>query len=147
MTESEQLKKQADEAKAKQIVDKMSAYLDVLTEKIYYWSKHHSISSIVYLIVWVGWIVSDFVLNLEIAFTIFFIIALVYDSFTFTKKQEAMGELRGAIKTLRILGYISSESDKGETSKKQSVWKKGAEMVRGWVAKKKKSQEETFVPA
>lgn len=147
MTESEQLKKNTDEQKAKQVVDELGAYLDLLGYNLKRSIKRHMVSSVIYLIAWMGWILGGFFFWGNWIFTPIFIVALINDQVCFAMMQKAQGEFRGCIETLRILGYIDPNAGKGESSKEKGVWEKGAEIVRGWMTKKEKSQSEVFKTA
>lgn len=148
MTESDELKKNIEQEKLKQMVDRMSLYLDELSETIQEAKRLHDKSKIIYLIAWLAWVASS-ILSREFyqIFTLIFIFALIYDQFRYSQMMGAVKEFRGAVKTLEILGYIRPREDDGETSTKKRFWEKGADLVKSWTAKKKKVQDKVFSPA
>ncbi len=147
MTESEELKNNALLEEAKTKVAALGSYLDELTAKILVAEKAHKRSSRIYIVIWLIWVgLGFFSAGLSHLFTAFFIIALIYDQYCFSRMIGTLAEFQGAIKVLEILGYIPPRGD-GERSSKKHLWEVGVEMVNKWKAKKKELQDKVFAPA
>jgi hypothetical protein len=148
MTEQEELKKGVLESKFRQQVEALGEYLDELTDAINLAQNKYRISSVIYLIVAVIWIVSGVVFDdsAHAWFTLAFIAVLIYDNFRFVELMKARSEFRGCIKTLEILGMIPPSKPDGE-KKKRKILSEFRDMVKGWAIKKKEAQDKVFAPA
>ncbi len=148
MSESEDLKASAERTKSLDKVRAMSEYLDRLTDRIDKAFARERDSMIIYWIVWFCWIAAGFISKeVNSLFELFFIGALIYSGLRTTERARAVGEFRGAIKTLEILGMIPPKGSGEREEKKKHFWEEGIDMVKSWSKKKAEKQEEAYAPA
>ena len=137
MSETEDLKREAERVRIQEQFDAISAYITRLNAKIEETSQHHKWSSRLYIAAWLAWVVAAWLPdNLHYLFTMIFLMTLIYDQFRFCRLMRAYGEFRGCIETLRLLGMIPPAD--GESERKKRTWKEGLEIVKGWMTQKKK---------
>lgn len=147
MSETDDLKKGAEDSKIRQTYQAINDYMDSLMEKITEAKKKRKVSSVIYHIAWLVWMVTLFFSDTVTYYgLLLFTFALMYDSFRFTKETNAYSEFLGAIKILEILGYIPPRPPNGE-KKKRKIFSEFRDMVKGWAIKKKEAQDKVFAPA
>lgn len=148
MSESEDLKKSAERIKSQETLDAMSKYLDKVIARVDETMAREKDSMIIYWIVWACWItVGYFSKTGNSLFEMFFIFALIYNALRQSLRARAFGEFKGCVKTLEILGMIPPIGPRGDREKKKQVWSEGIEIVKGWLKKKEKVQDEAYAPA
>lgn len=157
MSEMEQLKKNAEEQLANQKLNEISKYLEHLLatgDKTYYWRiRAGRLVDIVFFsyigLLWLEvWLETPELIR-DIAnhsWFVILVITIARDFLLNAKHIHAVGEWQGAVKTLEILGILDHRTKRGNPRKKR-VWEEGVNMVKSWFEKKKKVQEEVYVPA
>lgn len=145
MTESDELKQKSDQARMKEKLDAVGAYLDLLTHRIDEYRARDRSSDLIYLLSWVTWMIGGWLMP-EINNLLMYgwFLSLVYSWFWGVRKHGAMKEFIGAIEVLERLGMIPPISGNSRQSRKQHVWERGVELVKEWTAKKEKVQKEAF---
>ncbi len=148
MSESEDLKASAERMRQKEKVEAISKYLDTLIDHVEVAFKKERDAFIIYMIVWAAWVVVGFFnRTASDLFEMFFIIALIYSSTRTAIRAKVHGEFKGCVKTLKILGMIPPLESPGDTENKKAVWSEGLDIVKGWMKKKEKAQDEAYAPA
>ncbi len=148
MTETEQLKKNADDALVKQRYREVSAYLDVLLKRMEHCVKWSMISSLAYMGAWVAWVI------LDLAFPwgkgwwfIIWVAGLIWQQIWDVRLASVRGKLDGAFKVLELLGLVPPASEGDSRKKKKRFWEEARQIVKEWASKKKAAQDKAYAPA
>lgn len=149
MTEHEELKKNAEMSRLKQRDKELNDYMDLLHTNIQRELKKTRDSLGILLGAWAAMIVSDFVGNgyIQLGFFFIYLCALAWMLYRDRKAVQAVSELKGALKILRILGLIDYDWDSLGSRRKRKTLMDLVEVVKSWAVKKQKAQEEVYSPA
>lgn len=146
MSEMDDLKRETEASKVRATYAELQKYLDEVILEIEAAQKKYRVSSIIYLIAWALWVASSFAPEvLHTLATTLFIFALIYDQFRLARKIDAQAEFRGAMRILRILGYVPPRDEPGVKNKKK-VLSQFREMVMDWATKKQKARDAVYQP-
>lgn len=147
MSESEDLKKNADISRATQQVDALRKYLQFLNARISETRSRQKSSFKIWALAWLAWVVGGaFNPGMNYVLLIMFMLTWFYDSFRLTQLMKAYAEYRGAIRVLEILGHLKVDEDQGDR-KKRKIFEEGVSMVKRWFSEKKAVQEKAYAPA
>lgn len=149
MTEHEELKKNADESFLKQRNTELNAYMDLLHDNIGLALKKTKESLVILMVVWVALMASSFsgIGFLHTIVFVSYILAFAHVIYRDRKAVQAVTELKGALKILRILGLIDYDWDSLGSRRKRRTLMELVDVVKGWAVKKQKAQEEVYAPA
>lgn len=157
MTEMEELKQNAEQAKVKQTLDGISAYMDQLVEECDIALKKSLRADSLLMLTFAGYfavltiaVFADLDPMIRRLHTeLMFMVELValFRQFYFTKVwREKEGEWTGFCNTLRILGMLPPRGEKGIKNKKK-LWSEGIAMVKRWAEEKAAELKKGFAPA
>ncbi len=156
MSETEDLKTEAEVQAMNQKMQGISNYLDTLlanSRKTLYWSRRSDILQIASIsgyscTVFVGLILNcpTDILQLHMSLMLGVAWMAVFRSWILNREfQKAEAEWKGAITILELLGMIPPLRERGTEDKKES-WSEMAETVKGWFTSKKAAQEKAYAP-
>lgn len=157
MSEMDDLKKGAEESKAVQQMQSISAYLDELSAECWKRLKWSLRCDTLEMFAMLGYVVilttGVFMDTPEVflrgalnwAFTVFIFSAI--RSWSANKLwQKKEGEWDGAIKILQLMGMIPPDQERGAKKRRRTV-SEFFGMVKAWAMQKKAAQEEIYAPA
>ncbi len=149
MSETEDLKKVADRAYVEQRQRELAAYMDTLHNEIDVRIGEVRHTIIVMLSVFVGTTVMEFIIKDPRLILIDFAICLgVYVFVLYRERalQKKVGELKGALKVMKILGLIDFDWDDIMRKRRRSSTEM-VSLVKQWLSEKKKMQDAAYAPA
>lgn len=149
MTETEQLQENARKSLVESRYKELNEYMDSLHIRMEAHFKEMKQTLYLMVATWIVWMAVGFLDNLPLHLAAF---SLYFASFLFMqwrerKMQKTAGELRGALKVMRILGMIDFDWDSIGSKKKRKILSEYADMVKGWFTEKKKAQDKVYSPA
>lgn len=148
MTESEELKQNAERQRVLDQFKAVNTYLDSLAVQILDHTKKSDRAWLIYLVVGATWILAG-IWNPTAGDigNVAFLLSLMYAYYRSVLLIGAYAEFKGAIKILELLGMIPP-SDEGEREVKRApFWAKGRAIVKKWKIQKAKAIEGAYQPA
>lgn len=148
MTESEQLKQNAEKEWLKQRNQELTAYMDGLHDKIRVAIKNMQNAIIVLIVAWMAMMIAGFsgVGWLHAVCFIAYLVAVGYMIWRDRQGAQAVAEFKGALNVLRILGLIDYDLDSLGSRHRRKVLSELVDMVKRWTTKKKEAQEKVYAP-
>lgn len=150
MSEMEQLKKNADEARISQRTRELGEYMESIHTLIDKQIGQVRQAVLIFAGVLVATMILEFIINDIRLVLIDFMLCMAAWVFALYREralQKSVGELKGALKVMKILGLIDFDWDDIGSKRRKRSSIEMVNLVKKWLNDKKVAQDKVYAPA